>query len=1255
MLKSLELFGFKSFADRTLFEFSPGITCVVGPNGSGKSNVVDALKWILGDQSPKSLRGKEMSDVIFNGSAGRRESGFAEATLTFDNTQQLLPLDTSEVQIGRRLYQSGDSEYLLNQTPVRLKDIRDIFMGTGAGTAAYSIIEQGRVDQILQANPTARRLVFEEAAGISKFKARRVEAERRLERVAQNLVRLTDIVDQVESQLNATRSQASKAARYRDLAAELKQAWTGLAADDCHLLSSRLNQQLDELENMARELSLQQEELSRVEAQNLDVDQRLSLLEESIREREHRVAATRAAIAAAESTIRYQSIRRDELEADQQRLRQQRLGLVRQVDFARAELAATAEQLSAFESQFELTQQQLSARQDELSDLDTLAEARRSNIARQRRELADARARQQQLGERLVVAGSQAEALRQNQAQAERRMQQLQTQLAAASRELEQEQVLLQEAETAFQSRQSQLSDAQRDQLRLAQHQSETDAQLQSLRERRSAVEARLTVLEELEERQEGIAIGVREILSRARTSHYPPWNRILGTVRDLIDVPLDLAPIIDAALGERAQLVAVTDLAPLLDYLNRGAAPIEGRVGFVSIAPLPAPALDSGPWRALSVPEPPFDLTGRPGVFGRADRLVQERDRAQGLAGRVLGDTWIVETLDVARQVLAKAPPAVRAVTLQGEVLTSGELLFVGSVPHESSIVSRKSELRQLKNEIHQLNRGIDVATERQAILASDFDQQSEEVRELSAELKQLSSAVTQRATLLAAREQNVRRLEQERTEQQSALAELAEREAGLQNELRDLNEQLTTADAAVEQACEEVQAQEELMRGVEQLLGETQHSIKADQLELAKHEERLKGLRQTQSRLIRDQSQRQQQLVEANRRIREIQQLRRGAEIEILQATSAVATLALQLQHAFAEVRDQTIHRDQLRQERRQLAHAEEQIHQFRRRLLDRQHALEFDVQKQRLQLKTLADRIQEEFQTPLEDLVESGVSAYRDFLAERYGSQAVQEIIAHAGETDPSSPQPGQPVPDTLQQSALIPTYEDVREELEARVDRLRRKLKTMGNVNTDALEGLEELEERHSKLAGQLKDLQEAKASLEDIIRRINHESQRIFMETFETIRGHFRELFRKLFGGGDADIILEDPEDVLECGIDIVARPPGKELRSISLLSGGEKTMTAVGLLFAMFKSKPSPYCILDEVDAALDEANVDRYVALIKEFVQMTQFVVITHRKRTMTAANVLYGVTMEQAGVSKRISVRFEDVRDNGEIRTAA
>ncbi len=1278
MLKSLELFGFKSFADRTLFEFSPGITCVVGPNGSGKSNVVDALKWILGDQSAKSLRGKEMSDVIFNGSTGRRASGFAEATLSFENTQGLLPVDSAEVSIGRRLYQSGDSEYLLNGAAV-LKDIRDVFMGTGAGTAAYSIIEQGRVDQILQANPTTRRLVFEEAAGISKFKSRRTDAERRLERVAQNLLRLTDIVDEVESQLNSTRSQATKAARFREVSTELKALWTGLAADDFRHLSQHLDEKHDRLEVLKQQEADVLERISQIEQQRHETDQSISEFDDKLIDHERTIASNRQAMATHESTMHHQSTRVQELGVELDRLRAQRASLKHQAQTVESEYHLAQQRLHSFAKEYETERKDLEQKESQTNQIRERVSQWRFTINESASLLKEIESKKSAVVERSAVLKSQVESHSKRSTDLEEEIRNSDELIERTNSGKRARQKLVEEAEVAYRKVQQAIENLQSNRTNLSDQKTLASNQLSELKERRSADAARLKVLDELEQRQEGIAIGVQEILKRSQTSHFPPWNRMIGLVRDLIDVPMEFAPIIDAALAERAQYIATSDLESILDYLDRGAAPIDGRVGFVSVSTRatlsnpPSPALpQTSEIDYLKSQDAELELTGQPGVFGRADRLIADSERSPGIAAAVLGDTWIVETLEDARRLIASHAEEqnVRFVTLQGEVLSPAGELFVGTVPHESSIVSRKSELRQLRNNIHQHDRNIEALTERQSVLGDSIVSKQDELTHARRELEEKASALSECSALLAGDEKEEKRLFTERTQKQQQLDQLKNKTAQVEQEISEVQDSLKELLEEEQKLKQSMQEHESQIRNAEEQIQILGNEMKIQQLEMAKHEERLSSLRDRQAHIEKEHRQTVRQSEEAQKLTLHTEQALRSSRVTILNAEQKIATHALSLETTVRETRQFFHARDELRAFRRDLSKQEDAEHKQRRLFQDQQHELEIAIQNLRHQLTGTADRIFEEFQIPLDQLVSSGASAYRIYLEERYGVDVAAQVKIDDGSEELTNAT-GAAETDSIETAAesidlsdndqesiqdiVLPGYEEVREELESRVDRLRRKIKSMGHVNTEALESLEDLETRYNHMNNQLVDLQEAKSALEDIIRKINGESERIFIETFETIRTHFQELFRKLFGGGDADIILEDPEDVLECGIDIVARPPGKELRSISLLSGGEKTMTAVGLLFAMFKSKPSPYCVLDEVDAALDEANVDRYVSVVKEFVEMTQFVVITHRKRTMTAANILYGVTMEQAGVSKRISVSFEDVNDNGEIRTAA
>lgn len=1233
MLTSLELFGFKSFADRTLFEFSPGMTCVVGPNGSGKSNVVDSIKWILGDQSPKSLRGKEMSDVIFNGSSGRKPSPYAEATLTFDNGSGLLGIDTREVRIGRRLYRSGDSEYLLNGSAVRLKDLKNLFLGTGAGTAAYSIIEQGRVDQILQANPTTRRMVFEEAAGVSRFKAQRVDAERRLEKVSQNLQRLTDIVDEVEARLNATRSQASKAAKFREVANELRDLWLSLAADDARHIARQLGDLETEEHERNQTLETVGTELAQIESEKSALESRLADVDDRLRAEERRVAAERERIAAHESTIRHQTSRANELDDELLRLRQERIALTAQATAVERELAETEQRLAEFTERVAARQTQLEDRQAQCESIEQLLENLSIKVQQKQRQRDEQHRLVADDERRIARLQSQVETGNARRDQLSRQIQDVGRKLAAAEEVLAERKAETAALETEHAGQLAALHEATAARDALAGEQTQLAMTVNRRRERRSAAVARIHVLEDLERRQEGVSVGVREILRRAHDTPQTPWNEILGSAGDLLQTSLESAPLLEVALGVRSQLVVVRRLQPLVEWLNRQAVPISGRVGFCELR-------TTGDDRANAM----FagDLASQPGVVARADSLAESIDEARGLAAQLLADTWIVRTLDDAVSLHLRYP-GLRFVTQQGELVERDGTLYAGTVPNTTALVSRRSELRTLKQEVIRIDRELEAAEKRTETLLLELETARQLVTERETESRSRLDELAESRGRIELQLREVQRIEEQ-------LATLEQEHDAAEDHLQSLQSDLEAAQQSAAEGQQSIAVFEADIAKIQQesreaggRLADVREQLRQQQLELATHEERLTSLHQTQQRLITDQKERIARKNQADARLADVEASCSEARLTILRTRSQLDEAFLAVEALSKGVNELATSLQELRSRGAELSREEEQRHRLRRGHLDQRHAAELKIRELRHALAALEERALEDYQMALSDVVAEGASAFRTYLIERNPS----------AEGVPEGDSPWATLAlEELYATAPVP-FVEVREELDGQANRLRRKLKLMGSVNSEALNELDDLESRYQHLSSQLADLEQAKAALEDIIRRLNREGRKMFLETFEAIRGHFRELYRKLFGGGEADIILEDPEDVLECGIDIVARPPGKELRSISLLSGGEKTMTAVGLLFAMFRTRPSPYCILDEVDAALDEANVDRYVSVVREFAERTQFVVITHRKRTMTAANVLYGVTMEQAGVSKRMAVRFDDVSDDGNFRT--
>ena len=1327
MLKSLELFGFKSFADRTSFDFASGITGVVGPNGSGKSNVVDSIKWILGDQSAKSLRGKDMTDVIFNGSSSRTGSQFAEATLIFDNTSRFIPMDQDEVSIGRRIWQSGDSEYLINRNTARLKDVRELFVGTGAGAASYCIIEQGRVDQILQSNAANRRLIFEEAAGISRFKQKRTEALKRLDRVEQNLIRLSDLVDEVETQVSAVRTQAQRASKYRDISTELEQLWVGLAADDFRRESTQRDLLRARMQESAATLQELRQKQSEAESQVIAADAALAEVDDQLREVERRRSDLRSRIASLESTVRHQTAREEELKSDLQRLiRQQNLMKNRVVE-AEAEEAHLASVLTVERAAFDRRQATMISGDDQVAALQqTLAESR-ENIEAARQALMQQVRLNSEATSRLSNLNTQLKSAEQRKKNLEEQSAALASEVAALSARMPHLDGALIHAKQTLLEVENDADSLIRSREQLVTERSQSQQSLAELREHRSAQVARRAVLEDLEDRQEGFGIGVREILRRAEEADSEPWNLICGSVADLLDVDMENAALLEVALSGRAQLLVVTQMQPLIEYLNSGRCRITDRVGFISIENTDVANGDlselrgslrrsddlwaegedaesdilrrAGSWWGREKPsgrsgadsienmlaaagsadsmqvtwvDPRSDspivrsvfsqgdtappaLFGQPGVIGRADGLARPPQSMPTLSSHLLADTWVVETLADGLRMHSLTEGNCRFVTLQGELIESDGTLFAGTVRNESALLSRKSELRRLRNELHRLEHEI---AQRELMLRS----LSQNILSTDDQLTQTRARVNEHVNLSRTTEQQV-------VEQRRQLKEAQQRADLLERHEQELADEIADLVAQIDHAGNQQQSGEALLLQRQEQITELtveqagrQHELEtidrdrtAASLELTRSEERLLGLQEAVERVREDLQQRHLQQQEADRRLAAAAERQRDLLIARLNASAEVAELSVSDEQLATDVLSRTSARNRLRTNRNVASSAEVQIRDVCRQHESHHHEFELQVRSIDHQLSTTSERIREEFQIEVQEAVSSGRSAVAIWL-QRDKHSPVADI-----ESELDSEQ--SPNAAAMTVAAEIPLFEnkhqviiadptqyaEMRGEIDRRVERLRRQLRKIGNVGTESLDNLLELETRFQRLHTQLTDLEAARDALREIVRRINVESRRMFLESFETIRGFFRELFRKLFGGGEADLILEDPEDVLECSIDVVARPPGKELRSISLFSGGEKTLTAVALLLSIFKSRTSPFCILDEVDAALDDGNIGRFVNVLREFQQNTQFIMITHRKPTMAVTDVLYGVTMEESGISRRLSLRFEDVDEHG------
>jgi chromosome segregation protein len=1233
MLKRLELVGFKSFADKTQFDFAAGITAIVGPNGSGKSNIVDAVRWVLGEQSAKSLRGGEMADVIFNGSTTRRSLGLAEVTMTFDNARRILGIEGDEVQITRRVYRDGEGEYLINHQPSRLRDIKELFLGSGAGTDAYCIIEQGRVDIFLQSSTKERRTVFEEAAGISRFKAKKTEAVRKLERVDQNLQRARDIIEEVEKQLRSVKLQAAKAQRYQEYSNRLKELRVALGLQEFHQLEEQLQNESAVLDALRAGLEEQAKQAEAWEADVRRLEEILTRLEEAGHTQEMALAQARQQITAEETTSAHEWSLSADLDKNLVQMRAQLNELNDRLAVLAQAAAQAAQELGGAEAQCQtqaqnvhILEQQMNEAVRRMVQLQNQIQADKANHLERMRQAA-------RLQNDAVSYKAQVDNLRRERERLRLKTEQAAEHLASLDLELQE----LSEADEALQSKlastRQALSNKRQERERLQRLHGETLQNIADLRAQRTGLASRMEVLEGLERSHEGLGTGVREVFALIEQSEPGPWRTVLGILADFLTVRREYAPLIDLALGDRAQRFLVRDVALLHEAFRQHPQPFSGRVSFLPLAPAAA----NGPGRSnrlielslpsrVRMPVSPEGMPAHPGIVALAEHLVTcENPELAELPAQLLGRTLLVGDLATARAIAAYTS-GYRFVTMQGELLETDGTLTIGTHHAETGILSRKSELRELRQQVMDLDRRI-------AELECDLT----DLRSRMGLLDGQTASLQEETDVLAEQAADLRsRLGQHRERREGLHEEVAlsrSEISGVEREIEDLEQAWRKAQEQAESAEREVhliqarleQADGEL-REREDERQQRQQACTAAKVALAQVEERRAALEIRHRQSQADLEQRRQERLQSEQHLSAARARLEESQRTLLRASAALAQWYLEKEAAERQLGELTQARDQHRHERQSLAERTQAARERWKTQQEQAHTRELAVNEIRHRRDSLMDRLREDYQVDL---------------AELYRLQNADSKLQMEGDAE-SSVSPTETPANDLQSLDINAANEEIAE--------LRRKLTRLGSVNLDSLQELAELEQRAATLQSQFDDLTAAKRSLEDIIAKINHDSRRLFTETFTTIRTHFQELFRKLFGGGMADIVLEDESDILECGIEVIARPPGKELRSISLMSGGEKTMTAVALLLAIFRSKPSPFCILDEVDAALDEANIGRFTTVLRDFLDRSHFIIITHSKRTMAIADVLYGVTMQESGVSKRVAVRFEDWPEDGE-----
>ena len=1182
-IQRLDICGFKSFNDRVVISFDEGITGIVGPNGCGKSNVVDALRWVMGEQNPRQLRGGAMADLLFNGSESVGPAGMAEVSLTLltDGSRELPAQyqELSEINIKRRLFRSGESEYRINNEHCRLMDITDLLLGTGAGKRAYSIIEQGKVGQIVNARPEERRALLEEAAGISRYRWRKQTAERKLLATEQNLLRVNDVVAELRRQLGSLERQARKAARYRKLKDQLRQLELHVSAMNWLALQARHGHLRRAVDEGQQRLSVHQQALASLQAERVAHRQTVEHAEVELTAELQRCHSLEKDLQRTEQLVGFRAQERDEIAEKVEGLTASIAGLQVRREALQDEEGTLAELLIKVTRQVE---------EDEVARAEAEVELQRAVVAEnESRRVLDAHRHS------AVEAGAALAAAERELAELAHRGEELAVRLSKLSSE---EQVLIErsaELEVALTEATGITAETRQLKLRLEAERGEiqqllereqvtllsTEAECTLLGQTLAAKRSRLQSLEDLRRSYEDYGEGVRTIM-RARAEGDGPGG-LCSLVTDAFETPAEIVSALEAYLGERLQQIVVEDSAAGLAAMSFLAERSGGRGTFI-------------PLSVSSDPTVPEILTGAPGVVGRAAAMVRPAPGYEGVVAALLGRAWVVTDLDAALTLRAGGAIA-DLVTLGGEVLLESGVVTGGqSAQPVTGVLHQRREIEELVHEVSQLETRLSSAERTMLELRS-------RIGATQAQLRAVSEGSHEKEVRLAHHQQDVRRM----TEQLHACAErqtaLAADRVGIEDALAEVTRTRADLEGAI-RAAQEWLAES---RTVGESLQETLEAC-------------LSRVRRSQSRLTEIQvnlASDQERKVAANARAEKV-----AEGLRLVEDEHSAAQAALAVCHSRA---------DALRHEETELAAALERL-RGEVELARGKHA---DHEKSRdayaaalhaTDLREEEERATAELEQGRHGELSLGVRECE--IETAHLVVVVRELQGVELELEISRFHLG-PVPS---------------EEQENRLRELKSVIGAMGEINLSAIEEHRALEERHENLARQQLDLQKGIEQLREAIGRIGRQSQRRFRDTFALVNERFGQVFPNMFGGGRASLALVGEDDSLDGGVEIFAQPPGKKLQSIDLLSGGEKALTAVALVFSIFLIKPTPFCLLDEVDAPLDDANVGRYLQALRDMSNLSQFIVITHNKRTMEAADTLYGVTMEEPGCSKLVSVRL-------------
>lgn len=1185
ILKNLELTGFKSFVDLTRLDFTRGFTAVVGPNGCGKSNISDAVRWVIGEQSSKHLRGTRSTDLIFNGTVSRKPVNRAEVTLTLSDVPEGLriagvPNTSTEISVTRCYHRSGESEFYINNVPCRLKDITDLFLDIGISPKVLTVIEQNHIQDIVTSKPEERRIWIEEAAGVLKFKVRKNEALRKLETAGQNLDRISDIVQELERQVESLKRQAARAERYKQYQSEIKDL-------SLNLFAQKIRRFQEELEGVQAELKQKSEQKTEQAARQSELETRVEQLKFDMDELIVQLNAKKESLHELSNAI---SRNEHEIALNQQKIQQAR----GDIETASRDIARMNEEIAGHQAEAESRRKALQQVAEAIQEQEGLREARAQEQTGQKARLADTESQLRSMEEHLLTLWHRTAQKKNEQTALETRREHIQARVGRLTAEQEETRgqweaarAREEEAAAAHRAQEDTVAGLHRQQeidrsawLRDKETLKQKQQRVLEIKEALMGKSSLLQSLRELRRKFEGYGEGVRSLLGNGNGDRLHGLRGVLG---DVLKTPPEYEAAIEAVLGNRLQSVIVDsypDIAEAVRYLAENKS---GRGTFIPLHP-------------KGGPKPPVYLNGDAGVIGKALDYIETSDDYRALLAHLLSDVVLVRDFDTALHLHGQEQFQGTVVTLNGEVIDSEGVVTGGAVAEETAgPLARNREMEQLARQVSDLEADWAAAEQSALRFAEEVNRQERALGDLDRQVKEAEIALANRLKDLEQMRQESARLQQKMETlrlEQEALAieqqELEQQSARLQEELVQSEQEKQEIDARVASLRGEAESQRKALESASDALHEVQVHITSLQgkretllMEIQRLESQQESLRQQIRRREGEQGLNRDKIEACERVIAETEQ-------EILRLARAKDALSLEVTQGEETLREREASLEALVQEERSLTH----------RLQELSEAV-FRVESRRQEIQLQITHLQEK--------------AFEDF---------------------------------SVNEEELVHGYHETvdEEEASARIAELKDKVRRLGDVNLAALSDFQVANERYQFLHQQQEDLAASIQILHQTIEKIDQTTRKLFLETFEEVNRNFQDIFARLFLGGRAELSLVDPENPLESGIEITASPAGKAMHNIQLLSGGEKTMTALSMIFALLKVRPSPFCLLDEVDAPLDEANVVRFQEMLQEFAEKTQFIIITHNQKTMGFADTLYGVTMEEQGVSKVVSVHLNN-----------